>query len=546
DGNLETTLTLSGNPTPRSDSIQHAALATAMDSTGTAAGFFNGVLDEARVWNFARTQAEIDATKDIEVLSASGLIGRWGMNEGSGTSVADSSGSGINGTAMNGPVWVPGFPSSSSGTPTPTPTATPTPTPTGTPGSAGTALDFDGSNDYVTFGPAAGLGTATFTVETWFKREGAGVGTSTGTGGIPDAIPLVTKGRAEAEGSNVDMNYFLGIRASDGVLVADFEEGAGQPTPGLNHPVIGATVVTSNVWHHAAVTYDGTTWRLFLDGNQDATLAVGRSPRSDSIQHAALATAMDSTGTAAGFFNGVLDEARVWNFARTQAEIDATKDIEVLSASGLIGRWGMNEGSGTSVADSSGSGINGTAMNGPVWVPGFPSSSSGTPTPTPTATPTPTPTGTPGSAGTALDFDGSNDYVTFGPAAGLGTATFTVETWFKREGAGVGTSTGSGGIADAIPLVTKGRAETDGSNVDMNYFLGIRLSDGVLVGDFEDTATGANHPVAGVTSIAIGTTWHHAAATYDGSTWQLYLDGNLETTLTLSGNPTPRFDSIQH
>ena len=44
---------------------------------------------------------------------------------------------------------------------------------------------------------------------------------------------LVTKGRAEAEGSNVDMNYFLGIRASDGVLVADFEEGAGQPTPGL-------------------------------------------------------------------------------------------------------------------------------------------------------------------------------------------------------------------------------------------------------------------------------------------------------------------------
>src|SRR5438128_8978254 len=137
---------------------------------------------------------------------------------------------------------------------------------------------------------------------------------------------------------------------------------------------------------------------------------------------------MDSTGTAAGFFNGVLDEARVWNFARTQAEIDATKDIEVLSASGLIGRWGMNEGSGTSVADSSGSGINGTAMNGPVWVPGFPSSSSGTPTPTPTATPTPTHTGTPGSAGTALDLDGSNDYVTLGPAPGISTDTFTVDT----------------------------------------------------------------------------------------------------------------------
>src|SRR5207249_4346205 len=168
-----------------------------------------------------------------------------------------------------------------------------------------------------------------------------------------------------------------------------------------NHPVAGATVVTSSVWHHAAATYDGSTWRLYLDGNLETTLVLtgNPTPRFDSIQHAGLASAFDSTGTAAGFFAGVLDEARVWNVARTQAQIQATKDVEVAAASGLIGRWGMNEGSGTSVGDSSGSGINGTATNGPLWVPGFPSSSSGTPTPTPTATPTPTPTGTPGSAG---------------------------------------------------------------------------------------------------------------------------------------------------
>ena len=81
---------------------------------------------------------------------------------------------------------------------------------------AGKALQFDGTNDYVTFGPAPPLGAATFTLETWFKRTGAGVGTNTGSGGIASAIPLVTKGRAEAEGSNVDMNYFLGIDAASG------------------------------------------------------------------------------------------------------------------------------------------------------------------------------------------------------------------------------------------------------------------------------------------------------------------------------------------
>src|SRR6266545_4610888 len=82
------------------------------------------------------------------------------------------------------------------------------------------ALQLNGSSQYVTFGAAPGLGAATFTLETWFKRTGAGIGTSTGSGGIASAIPLVTKGRAEAEGSNVDMNYFLGIDATSGKLVA--------------------------------------------------------------------------------------------------------------------------------------------------------------------------------------------------------------------------------------------------------------------------------------------------------------------------------------
>src|SRR3954447_1052761 len=181
------------------------------------------------------------------------------------------------------------------------------------------ALEFNGSSQYVTMGAAPSLGAAQFTLETWFKRTGAGIGTSTGSGGIASAIPLVTKGRAEAEGSNVDMNYFLGIDATSGKLVADFEEGVGGTGPlGLNHPVSGTTVVTSNVWHHAAATYDGTTWRLYLDGVADGSLAVGQPPRPDSIQHAALGTAMTSTGVAAGFFAGIIDEARIWNVARTQ------------------------------------------------------------------------------------------------------------------------------------------------------------------------------------------------------------------------------------
>ena len=117
-------LSVTGSPGPRSDSIQHAALASALNSTGTAAGFFNGVLDEARVWNVVRDQAQIVATKDMEVPAASGLIGRWGMNEGLGTLVGDSSGGGNNGAATNGPAWVGGF---ATATTTAAPTESPTP-----------------------------------------------------------------------------------------------------------------------------------------------------------------------------------------------------------------------------------------------------------------------------------------------------------------------------------------------------------------------------------------------------------------------------------
>ena len=157
--------------------------------------------------------------------------------------------------------------------------------------------------------------------------------------------------------------------------------------------------------------------------------------------------------------------------------------------------------------------------------------------------------------GSALDFDGLDDHVTFGPAPGLGVSEFTVETWFKRQGAGITTQTsgGAGGLANAVPLVTKGRGENDGSNVDMNYFLGIDTTNPSapkLAADFEEGPggpgpLGLNHSVIGSATIT-SNIWHHAAVTYADSTWKLYLDGALDTTSIVAGNPTPRFDSIQH
>ena len=67
------------------------------------------------------------------------------------------------------------------------------------------------------------------------------------------------------------------------------------------------------------------------------------------------------------------------------------------------------------------------------------------------------PLGTAAIGGTALQLNGSSQYATLGASSDLQSPTFTLELWFKRTGAGVGTTTGTGGIASAIPLITKAR-----------------------------------------------------------------------------------------
>jgi hypothetical protein len=229
-------------------------------------------------------------------------------------------------------------------------------------------LYFNGVDDYVTFGEAPSLGLTTFTLETWFKPEGDfGQTASTGVGGV-SGYPLIAKGRGESDRTNVDCNYFLGIRASDGVLVADFED----IELGTNIPVTGRTSVEAGQWQHAAVTFDGSEWKLYLNGNLEATRdAGGLLPRADSIQHASLASALNSEGTPAGFFQGFLDESRIWNVARSQEEIRASLDFEVASESGLLARFAMTEDSGSTLTSTAAGNIAGDILGLPNWANGY-------------------------------------------------------------------------------------------------------------------------------------------------------------------------------
>ncbi|HRG51829.1 MAG TPA: hypothetical protein PLL00_03260 [Bacteroidia bacterium] len=229
---------------------------------------------------------------------------------------------------------------------------------------AQSALSFGSNNTttHVAFGNKTALGLSQFTLECWFKRTGTGVTTSTGTGGVTTAIPLITKGTSEGDGSTIDCNYFMGINTSGNTLCADFEEGAGGTSPGLNHPISGVTAIVNNVWYHAAATYDGATWKLYLNGILEATLAVNQPCQNLSIQHSSIGSSIRSNGTTLqGFFAGVIDEARIWNSARSISSIQSTINSQISTPqSGLVAGWRLNEGAGTTVGDISGNALNGT------------------------------------------------------------------------------------------------------------------------------------------------------------------------------------------
>ena len=239
------------------------------------------------------------------------------------------------------------------------------------------ALNFDGVNDNVMTTAPAITGSAARTVEAWIRTTAPGYSGSTGNQRvILDMGTMVNSSRF-----TFNMLWNHGIRLEVG-----------------GNGLSGTTPINNGQWRHVAATYDPLLTtnqvKLYVDGVLDiqGNLTV---PVSTAAGNIIMGVRLDGVN----FWSGDIDEVRVWNTVRTQAELQQFKDAEFCTPQpGLVAYFKCNQGNAgnpnpglTTLINTVGTG-NGTLNNfaltgtGSNWISGAPLTKAVTQGPTLTVT----------------------------------------------------------------------------------------------------------------------------------------------------------------
>jgi len=207
------------------------------------------------------------------------FVGWWKLDETSGTVASDSSGRNFRGILRNGPVWIDGL--------------------------DGGALQFDGRDDYVAianvyYGRVANLQV---TVALWVKSESEN-----------DQV-LFSFDRNEYW--RLEIN---GTAAEAGQVGWSLMTDAGQAD------LAGKTRIDNGQWHHVAGVFDRGAIYIYVDGKVDASTRLGTTfgtgnPRFGFLGVGSEATKFDGDKAPENYFQGAMDDVRLYTRALTAAEI---------------------------------------------------------------------------------------------------------------------------------------------------------------------------------------------------------------------------------
>ena len=127
--------------------------------------------------------------------------------------------------------------------------------------------------------------------------------------------------------------------------------------------IVDSVILNRKTWYHIATTFDGTNYRLFVNGEEvhNITNFAGKTPYPTPVRFIGGA----HVGNQRGKFHGKIDEVRMWSVAKTQVEIQEKMNDQLTgNESGLVAYYPMDIDN-QYVLDGSGNNYHGI-MIGPV------------------------------------------------------------------------------------------------------------------------------------------------------------------------------------
>ena len=197
------------------------------------------------------------------------LVGWWKFDETQGTTAKDSSGGNHNGTLVGNAKWAHGR--------------------------TGGAIALDGAGSFVRIADqsAFDMGDQT-TIACWVNIHSVSA----------DWMTIVAKGDNAWRLSTINQDKKFHFSVNDW-----------NRTAGLN----GSTTINADEWHHLAAVYNGSVLQLYIDGKLDAsqpwTGGIGKNDSDVLIG--------ENAQQSGRFFNGLIDDVRIYNHALSESEIKA-------------------------------------------------------------------------------------------------------------------------------------------------------------------------------------------------------------------------------
>jgi len=447
---------------------------------GDGGYLFSGLIDEVKIYNSALTEDEIKldynhgsamvlgtmgsntsyeksaANQEYcvpgDTISCAAPVGEWKFEEGTGISANDTSGNNRTGTLTGGPTWISG--------------------------KVGKALSLDG-DDNVSLTRFT-YGVAGVTMSAWVKTSSSNSGKNYAGNAAQNIVGDTTGGVGVGFGLTGGKIQFCNYTT-------------------IWECITGLTNANDNNWHYITAIHDTNgAVSLYLDGRLDNTGTISYGGEG-----------IDALGRGYGgdYFTGLIDNIRIYNYARTPAQIAWD-----YNRGGPVGWWKMDECQGTVANDSGGSGTIG-GNPGTITI-----GASGTQTAIGTCTTSGTAweNGVNGKYNSSLNFDGSDDVVSFTSTNIINVTSGSVSLWTKPSSTQNGTNYY---IFDHYGTNSRIYINSNSSGTNING----RLGTGTTIGSVTTTADN----------------WHHVVLIWDGTNAKFYIDGiDRTSTGTFSGLTT--------